>query len=125
MTVNPIIDSSELTNDPMVNEVIELIVKRHIEGMNKFGVTMEANDRPINEWVDETIEELLDAIHYLVKTKTIFDKFKADNKRLKAAIEAFEKGSFTDEKNKEENRNWFYALPRKTTSLANVFAQVL
>jgi hypothetical protein len=105
MTVNPIIDSSELTNDPIVNEVIELIVKRHIEGMNKFGVTMEANDRPINEWVDETIEELLDAIHYLVKTKTIFDKFKADNKRLKAAIEAFEKGSFTDEKNKEENRN--------------------
>jgi hypothetical protein len=105
MTVNPIIDSSELTNDPIVNEVIELIVKRHIEGMNKFGVTMEANDRPINEWVDETIEELLDAIHYLVKTKTIFDKFKADNKRLKAAIEAFEKGSFTDEKNKQENRN--------------------
>jgi hypothetical protein len=105
MTVNPIVDSSELTNDPIVNEVIELIVKRHIEGMNKFGVTMEANDRPINEWVDETIEELLDAIHYLVKTKTIFDKFKADNKRLKAAIEAFEKGSFTDEKNKEENRN--------------------
>jgi hypothetical protein len=105
MTINPIIDSSELTNDPIVNEVIELIVKRHIEGMNKFGVTMEANDRPINEWVDETIEELLDAIHYLVKTKTIFDKFKADNKRLKAAIEAFEKGSFTDEKNKEENRN--------------------
>jgi hypothetical protein len=105
MTVNPIIDSSELTNDPIVNEVIELIVKRHIEGMNKFGVTMEANDRPINEWVDETIEELLDAIHYLVKTKTIFDKFKADNKRLKAAIEVFEKGSFTDEKNKEENGN--------------------
>jgi len=105
MTVNPIIDSSELTNDPIVNEVIELIVKRHIEGMNKFGVTMEANDRPINEWVDETIEELLDAIHYLVKTKTIFDKFKADNKRLKAAIEAFKKGSFTDEKNKEENGN--------------------
>ena len=125
MTVNPIIDSSELTNDPIVNEVIELIVKRHIEGMNKFGVTMEANYRPINELVDETIEELLDAIHYLVKTKTIFDKFKADNKRLKAAIEAFEKGSFTDEKNKEENRNLFYALPRKTTSLANVFAQVL
>ena len=72
MTVNPIIDSSELTNDPIVNEVIELIVKRHIEGMNKFGVTMEANDRPINEWEDETIEELLDAIHYLVKTFYLF-----------------------------------------------------
>ena len=103
MTVNPIIDSSELTNDPIVNEVIELIVKRHIEGMNKFGVTMEANDRPINEWVDETIEELLDAIHYLVKTKTIFDKFKADNKKLRAALEALEKGSFKNEETKTES----------------------
>lgn len=105
MTVNPNVEFNQLTDDPIVNEVVDLIVKRHLEGMNKFGITMDANDRPINEWVDETIEELLDAIHYLVKTKTIFDKFKADNKRLKAAIEAFEKGSFTDEKNKTENRS--------------------
>ncbi|NIU88416.1 MAG: hypothetical protein GWN56_14480, partial [Nitrosopumilaceae archaeon] len=51
---------------------------------------------------DETIEELLDAIHYLVKTKTIFDKFKADNKRLKAALEALEKGSFKNAEDKTE-----------------------
>jgi len=103
MAVNPDIEPHGITDDPIVNEVIELIVKRHLQGMEKFGKTMSANDRPINEWVDETIEELLDAIHYLVKTKTIFDKFKTDNKRLKAALDAFEKGSFVDDKKEERD----------------------
>ena len=102
MTVNPDIDLNGLTNDPVVNKVIDIVVARHIEGMNKFGKTLADNERPINEWVDETIEELIDAIHYLVKAKDIFDKFKADNKKLKAALEAFEKGSFKDEENKTE-----------------------
>ena len=102
MTVNPDIDLNGLTNDPVVNKVIDIVVARHIEGMNKFGKTLADNERPINEWVDETIEELIDAIHYLVKAKDIFDKFKADNKKLKAALEAIEKGSFTDEENKTE-----------------------
>jgi len=105
MAVNPNLDPSGITDDPIVNQVIELIVKRHIQGMEKFGKTMEANERPINEWVDETIEELLDAIHYLTKTKTIFDKLKSDNKRLKSALEVFEKGSFVDDKNTEEKRD--------------------
>ena len=67
--VNPNLDPHAITDDPIVNQVIEVIVKRHLQGMEKFGKTMEANERPINEWVDETIEELLDAIHYLTKTK--------------------------------------------------------
>jgi hypothetical protein len=103
MTVNPDVELNDLTDDPIVNQVVDLIVKRHIQGMEKFGKTMADNERPINEWVDETIEELLDAIHYLVKTKTIFDKFKADNKRLKAALEVLEKGSFKDEETKTES----------------------
>ena len=103
MTVNPDVELNDLTNDPIVNQVVDLIVKRHIQGMEKFGKTMSDNERPINEWVDETIEELLDAIHYLVKTKTIFDKFKADNKKLRAALEALEKGSFKNEETKTES----------------------
>ena len=103
MAGNPDIAPHQITNDPVVNEVVDLIINRHLQGMEKFGKTMAANERPINEWVDETIEELLDAIHYLVKTKSIFDKFKADNKRLKAALESFEKESFVDEKPKEES----------------------
>lgn len=95
-------DVQGLTKDPICNQVIELIVKRHVQGMNKFGQTMASNERPINEWVDETIEELLDAIHYLVKTKTIFDKFKQDNKRLRVALKAFEEGSFKDVKKQDQ-----------------------
>jgi hypothetical protein len=95
-------DVRGLTEDPICNQVIELIVKRHVQGMNKFGQTMASNERPINEWVDETIEELLDAIHYLVKTKTIFDKFKQDNKRLRIALKAFEEGSFKDVKKQDQ-----------------------
>jgi len=72
MAVNPDIDPSSITNDPIVNNVVELIVKRHVQGMEKFGKTMEANNRPMDEWVDETIEELLDAIHYLTKMKSMF-----------------------------------------------------
>ena len=93
MAVNPNIEPHGVTDDPIVNEVIELIVKRHLQGMEKFGKTMSANERPINEWVDETIEELLDAIHYLVKTKTIFDKFKAEFKKF-----ICEDGSYVEEK---------------------------
>ena len=96
MAVNPDLQPGDITDDPIVNKVVDLILKRHLQGMEKFGKTMEANERPINEWVDETIEELLDAIHYLVKSKTIFDKFKQDNKRLRIALKAFEEGSFKD-----------------------------
>ena len=37
-----------LTKDPICNEVIELIVKRHVEGMGKFGKTMHASERPFD-----------------------------------------------------------------------------
>ena len=103
MAVNPNLDPHAITDDPIVNEVIELIVKRHLQGMEKFGKTMEANERPINEWVDETIEELLDAIHYLVKSKTILDKFKANQKKLEAALSSLQKDTFTNEEAKKED----------------------
>ena len=64
MAVNPDFKAHEITEDPIVNEVITMIVKRHMQGMTKFGKTMADSERPFDEWVDETIEELLDAIHY-------------------------------------------------------------
>ena len=98
MAVNPDIEPHGITDDPIVNEVIELIVKRHLQGMEKFGKTMSANDRPINEWVDETIEELLDAVHYLVKAKSITDKFKLKEKELQQLVDKFKEGTFVDDK---------------------------
>tara|TARA_R100001443_G_C3313635_1_gene168361 strand:+ start:646 stop:909 length:264 start_codon:yes stop_codon:yes gene_type:complete len=57
-----------ITNDPVVNRVINKIIKRHKQGMKKFGKTMSDNNRPFNEWVKEAQEESIDFIHYLEKT---------------------------------------------------------
>ena len=56
-----------ITTDPIVNKIIRKIIKRHKQGMEKFGKTMADNNRPLNEWVKEAQEESLDFIHYLEK----------------------------------------------------------
>lgn len=91
-------EKGSLTNDPIVNAVVDKILKRHMEGMEKFGKTMESNDRPLDQWIEETIEELIDAIHYLVKARTITDKFKIKQKELDAMLAKFKEGTFENEK---------------------------
>ena len=103
MTVNPEIRPDQITNDPIVNKVIDIIVNRHMEGMEKFGKTMDSNDRPLDEWIAETIEELIDAIHYLVKARTITDKFKVKEKELDAMLAKFKEGTFVNEKSTEQS----------------------
>jgi hypothetical protein len=98
MTINPDIRPDQITNDPIVNKVIDKIVNRHMQGMEKFGGTMESNERPLDQWIEETIEELIDAIHYLVKARTITDKFKLKEKELDAMLAKFKEGTFENEK---------------------------
>lgn len=95
MTINPDLNPGDITNDPIVNDVIKLILDRHIQGMDKFGKTMEANDRPLDQWIAETIEELLDAVHYLTKAKSITDKFKGKEKLLNELLEKAKENTFT------------------------------
>jgi hypothetical protein len=95
MTINPDLNPGDITNDPIVNDVIKLILDRHIQGMEKFGKTMEANDRPLDQWIAETIEELLDAVHYLTKAKSITDKFKGKEKLLNDLLEKAKENTFT------------------------------
>jgi len=95
MTINPDLNPGDITNDPIVNEVVKLILDRHIQGMNKFGKTMEANDRPLDQWIAETIEELLDAVHYLTKAKSITDKFKGKEKLLNELLAKAKEDTFT------------------------------
>ena len=91
-------EKGSLTNDPIVNAVVDKILKRHMQGMEKFGKTMESNDRPLDQWIEETIEEMIDAIHYLVKAKTITDKFEIKQKKLDAMLAKFKEGTFENEK---------------------------
>ena len=98
MAVNPDFEPGSITNDPIVNQVVEIIIKRHMQGMEKFGVSMANRDIPIDQWIHDTVEELLDAIHYLVKAKTIVDKFKVKEKQLEQMIDQFKANTFTPEK---------------------------
>ena len=69
MAVNPEFKAHEITEDPIVNEVITMIVKRHMQGMTKFGKTMADSERPFDEWVDETIA--VSYTHLTLPTKRI------------------------------------------------------
>ena len=40
-----------ITTDPIVNKIIRKIIKRHKQGIKKFGKTMSDNNRPLNECV--------------------------------------------------------------------------
>ena len=100
--LNPDVKLNEITNDPIANKVIDIICKRHVLGMEKFGKTMEANDKPFDHWIDSTIEELIDAIHYLVKARSITDKFKEKQKELDAMLAKFKEGTFVNDEGSKE-----------------------
>tara|TARA_B100000700_G_scaffold320959_1_gene419236 strand:- start:1637 stop:1960 length:324 start_codon:yes stop_codon:yes gene_type:complete len=102
MTINPDFNAAEITNDPIVNEVVDIIMKRHLTGMDKFGKTMDSNDRPLDEWTEETIEELIDAIHYLVKARSIIKKFKVKEKELDQMLAKFKENTFKHDKDAED-----------------------
>lgn len=68
-------------NDPIVVKVMDKIISRHEEGMEKFGITMGDNDKPLMYWIDDVIEELLDAVNYLTKLKTIVEEKNGKNNK--------------------------------------------
>ena len=57
------------SSDPITNDVIDRIFKRHIQGMEKFKQTMDDNPKTADDWTEDIIEELIDAICYLVVRK--------------------------------------------------------
>ena len=62
------------TEDPIINDVLDRIIKRHLQGMEKFKKTMNDNAKPINEWIEDIIEEQIDSICYLSTLKSRYDK---------------------------------------------------
>ena len=57
------------TSDPVTNDVIDRVFTRHQQGMEKFKVTMAQNSKSIPEWIEDTIEENIDAISYMSTLK--------------------------------------------------------
>jgi len=62
------------TDDPIINDVLDRIIKRHLQGMEKFKKTMNDNTKSINEWIEASIEEKIDDICYMVTLKSRIDK---------------------------------------------------
>jgi len=61
----------ELTEDPIVNKVLERIQKRSDIGMKKYGVTMLRDDLSTIEWLRHSQEEALDYAVYI--ERVIYD----------------------------------------------------
>lgn len=57
------------TGDAVTDQVIDILVSRQKAGQDEYGITLEEHTRPAAAWINETIEELLDAVQYLTKLK--------------------------------------------------------
>ena len=55
------------SNDPLVQEIINKLAKRSNKGILKYKNTMVQAELTIDKWLDNAIEELLDAAVYLTK----------------------------------------------------------
>ena len=94
------------TSDPVTNDVIDRIYKRHMQGMEKFKKTMAENPKPINDWIEDIIEELIDAVCYLTTLKerihNAMELIKKENDILRddLQISSLEAGRMMDKINK-------------------------
>jgi hypothetical protein len=59
----------DIPRDPIVEAIIRKFMDRSIEGIKKYGVTMDRKDLSVEEWIDNAIEESMDFILYLYKLK--------------------------------------------------------
>ena len=55
--------------DDIVVTVVDRLIDRSSAGMNTYGVPMTREDTTMVEWIDHTVEELLDAACYLERLK--------------------------------------------------------
>ena len=64
------------SKDPLVQEIIVRLATRSNMGIKKYGDTMVTSTKDILEWIDEAIEENLDAAVYLSKIKKLIKDYR-------------------------------------------------
>jgi hypothetical protein len=57
----------------LLAKVFSEFIEREERGVKKYGTTMDRNDLSLSEWIEHMKQELMDAILYLEKIKTIYD----------------------------------------------------
>tara|TARA_R100001086_G_scaffold232917_1_gene154403 strand:- start:136 stop:357 length:222 start_codon:yes stop_codon:yes gene_type:complete len=68
------------TNDPIINDVLKLHIKRHKQGMKQFKKTITKNTKPMLEWIKDAREEAMDFVVYLTKIEKELKKIKTKKK---------------------------------------------
>jgi hypothetical protein len=64
-------DLSRVSGDSIVNTVVQRFIQRSEFGQKKYGVTLDRKDLKTADWIQHMQEELMDAILYLEKLKTL------------------------------------------------------
>lgn len=57
--------------DPIIKSVVEKFVQRSDVGYKKYGVTLEEDEGNTLVWLDHLQEELMDAVNYIEKLKSV------------------------------------------------------
>jgi len=57
--------------DKIIERVINKIKSRSDVGYKKYGVTLNDDDQPLNVWLTHIQEELMDAVNYIEKAKSV------------------------------------------------------
>lgn len=55
--------------DQIIKQVVDKIKQRSDVGFKKYGVTLHDDDQPLNSWLLNIQEELMDAINYIEKSR--------------------------------------------------------
>ena len=57
--------------DPIIQKVVEKFISRSDVGFDKYKVTLDEDSKAINEWLNNIQEELMDAVNYIEKLKSV------------------------------------------------------
>ena len=57
--------------DPIIQKVVEKFISRSNVGFDKYKVTLDEDSKSINEWLNNIQEELMDAVNYIEKLKSV------------------------------------------------------
>ena len=57
--------------DPIIQKVVEKFISRSDVGYSKYKVTLDQASKSITEWLNNIQEELMDAVNYIEKLKSV------------------------------------------------------
>lgn len=70
-----VVDLSGCVNVSQVDSVVKGVIQKFLDrahvGKNKYGTDLDRNDLCVSDWINHAQEELMDAILYLQKLKSL------------------------------------------------------